>query len=130
MKTLVVVLSVLALAGTSLQTARAGDREWATVGKILTGVAIGAVVAGALDAAPVHASVSYTCVAPAPCPPPAVVYCPPPPPPVVYCPPPPPPPVLYCPPPRRIVVYEPACPPAPVVFVKKTHPRHGWTRCR
>lgn len=122
MKKLIVAVSVLALAGTSVQTARAGDREWATVGKILTGVAVGAVVASALDATPVHASVSYTYVAPAPCPPPAVVYCPPP----------PPPPVVYCPPPRRVIVYEPVCAPPPLVVVKSPHHhhRHGWSRCR
>lgn len=123
MKKLIVAVSVLALAGTSLHTARAGDREWATVGKILTGVAVGAVVASALDARPVHATISYTYAAPAPCPPPAVVYCPPPP---------LPPPVAYCPPPRQVIVYEPVCAPPPVVVIKKTHShhRHGWSRCR
>jgi hypothetical protein len=124
MKKLIVAVSVLALAGTGLQTARAGDREWATVGKILTGVAVGAVVASALDATPVRASVSYTYVAPAPCPPPAMVYAPPPP---------PPPPVVYCPPPRAVVVYErPVCAPRPVVVVQtgRLHHRHGWSRCR
>jgi hypothetical protein len=130
MKKLIVAVSVLALAGTSFHTAQAGDREWATVGKILTGVAVGAVVASALDAKPVHASVSYGYVAPAPCPPPAVVYCPPPPP-VVVCPP-PPPPVVYCPPPPRVIVYEPPVYTPSVVVVKKTsyHHRHGWSRCR
>jgi hypothetical protein len=67
---------VLALAGASLQSARAGDREWATVGKVLTGVAVVGLVAGAFDS---HAQcgVSYGYGAPACYPPPQVVYCPP-----------------------------------------------------
>jgi hypothetical protein len=82
---------ILALAGASLQSARAGDREWATVGKVLTGVAVVGLVAAAVNG---HAqgSVSYSYGAPAyyppsapPCnctyysaPAPQVVYCPPP----------------------------------------------------
>jgi hypothetical protein len=96
---------VLAFAGASLQSARAGDREWATVGKVLTGVAVAGLIVAATDG---HAqcSVNYSCGAPA--------YCPPPAPPVVYCPA-PPPPVVYCPPP--VVVYS-----APAVI----HPEHRW----
>jgi hypothetical protein len=80
---------ILALAGASLQTARAGDREWATVGKVLTGAAVVGLVAAAIDS---HAqcNVNYSCGTPACCLPPAppctVVYCPAPPPPVVYYP--------------------------------------------
>jgi hypothetical protein len=61
---------ILALAGASLQSARAGDREWATVGKVLTGVAVVGLVAAAVNG---HAqgSVSYSYGAPAYCPPPA-----------------------------------------------------------
>lgn len=79
---------ILTLAAANLQTARAGDREWATVGKVLTGVAVVGLVAAAVDG---HAqcNVNYSCGAPAYCPPPAppcnVTYCPAPP--VVYCPP-------------------------------------------
>jgi hypothetical protein len=86
---------ILALAGASLQSARAGDREWATVGKVLTGVAVVGLVAAAVNS---HAqcNVNYSCPAPAYCPPPAppcnVVYCPAPAPQVVYC----PPPVVVC----------------------------------
>jgi hypothetical protein len=97
---------ILALGGASLQTARAGDREWATVGKVLTGVAVAGLVVAATDG---HAqcSVNYSYSAPA--------YCPPPAPPVVYCPAPPPPVVYYAPAP--VVVY-----PAPVVV----YPSHRW----
>jgi hypothetical protein len=96
---------MVALAGAGLQTARAGDREWATVGKVLTGVAVAGLIVAATDG---HAqgSVNYSWGAPA--------YCPPPAPPAVYCPA-PPPPVVYCPPP--VVVYQ-----APVVVC----PEHRW----
>jgi hypothetical protein len=86
---------ILALAGASLQSARAGDREWATVGKVLTGVAVVGLVAAAVNG---HAqgSVSYSYGAPA--------YCPPPAPPCNYSYYPAPPPVVYYPPP--FVVYR------------------------
>jgi hypothetical protein len=77
---------MLALAGANLQTARAGDREWATVGKVLTGVAVAGLIVAATDG---HAqcNVNYSCGAPAYCAPPCnVTYCPAPP--VVYYPPP------------------------------------------
>jgi hypothetical protein len=103
---------ILALAGASLQTARAGDQEWATVGKVLTGVAVAGLIVAATDG---HAqcSVNYSYNSPAYCPPP----CPPPPPPCHnnYCP--PPAPVVYCPPP--VVYYAPpvvAYPARPVVY--------------
>ncbi len=82
---------ILGLAAANLQSARAGDREWATVGKVLTGVAVAGLIVAATDG---HAqcNVNYTYSAPAYCPPPAppcnVAYYPAPPPPVVYCPPP------------------------------------------
>jgi len=97
---------IFALAGASLQSACAGDREWATVGKVLTGVAVAGLIVAASDG---HAqcSVNYTYGAPVYCPP-----CPPPPPPCSYnyCPP-PAPPVVYCPSPVVIappVAYYPA----------------------
>jgi hypothetical protein len=95
---------ILALAGAGLQSARAGDREWATVGKVLTGVAVVGLVAAVVNG---HAqgSVSYSYGAPAYCPPPAppcnYTYCPAPAPQVVYC---PPPVVVY----RTPVVVYPA----------------------
>lgn len=131
MKKLVLVAAVVALAAAQVQTAKAGDREWATAGKILTGVAVGAVVASAINANASY-SVTYSS-APAYCPPPApvivapapVVYCPPPvvyaPPRVVYAPAP-----AYCPPP--VVVYRAPvyCPPPRVVYYDRHGPRgHG-----
>ena len=68
---------ILALAGMSLQSARAGEREWATVGQVLTGVAVAGLVVAAADGH-VQGSVNYSYGAPAYCPPaPSVVYCPP-----------------------------------------------------
>jgi hypothetical protein len=78
---------ILVLAGAGLQSARAGDREWATVGKVLTGVAVAGLIVAATDG---HAqcSVNYSCGVPAYCPPPAppcnYTYCPAPAPQVVY----------------------------------------------
>ena len=83
---------ILALAGASLQSARAGDREWATVGKVLTGVAVVGLVAAAIDGH-AHGGVSYSYGTPAYYPPPCnYTYCPAPAPRVVYC----PPPVVVC----------------------------------
>lgn len=83
-KTILTGTVILALAAANLQTARAGDREWATVGKVLTGVAVAGLIVAATDG---HAqySVNYAYGTPAYCPPPApqVVYCAPP---VVVCP--------------------------------------------
>lgn len=132
MKKMIVVAAVLALTGAQIQTANAGDREWATAGKILTGVAIGAVIAGAANA---HASysVSYSS-APAYCPPPVVVA--PPPrvgcaPPVVYVPPRvvcAPPPVVYVP--RPVVGYRPpvVCAPPVVPVSHGRHVAHGYVQ--
>jgi len=94
-------LMTLALAGANLQTARAGNCEWATVGKVLTGVAVAGLIVAAANG---HAQADVTCAygAPAYCPPPAPAcnYYPAPPPPVVYC----PPPVVVAPCP--VVVYR------------------------
>ena len=112
MKTLILTGTViLSLAGASLQSARAGDREWATVGKVLTGVAVAGLIVAASDGH-VQGSVNYAYSAPAYCPPPAPPappcnYYPAPPPRVVYCPPPVfmvPPPVVYGAP---VMVYHP-----------------------
>ena len=86
---------ILALGAANLQTARAGDREWATVGKVLTGVAVAGLIVAATDGH-VQGSVNYSYNAPAYCPPSAppcnYTYCPRPAPQVVYC----PPPVVVC----------------------------------
>lgn len=146
MKKVILAAVTVAVVGMSAQTAHAGDREWATVGKVLTGVAAGVVIANAIDHGPGYASVSYSgygcgpsgvsvsysTYVPAPCapPPPRVVYVAPAPvcvrPPVVCAPP--------------VVVYRPAvcvpapvvCAPAPVRYVSTGHGRghgHGrWNR--
>jgi len=49
MKKLMAILAALALVAAGAQTASAGDREWATAGKILTGVVAGAVIARAIE---------------------------------------------------------------------------------
>jgi hypothetical protein len=119
MKKMILAATVLAMAGASLQTAKAGDRECATAGVILTGVVAGAVIASALDCPPAHASVVYTYNASAYCPPPAVVYAPVT---VAYA-----PPVVYS---RPVVVYRaPVCAPRPMVYVQHGHYR-GYERGR
>ena len=97
MKKIVIAVALLALAGSQVQNAKAGDREWAVVGKVLTGIA-------AVD------SLSHA-FAPQP------AYYAPPPAPVSYCPPSAPivyqsAPVFYRPAP---VVYRPA----PVVVYRQ-----------
>ena len=78
MKTLIVTLATAALLAGGTQRATAGDREWATAGKILTGVVAGAVIASAIAPAPVCAYQSATWYAPPPPvyvqPAPVVVY--------------------------------------------------------
>ena len=119
MKKLILATMVLALAGMNVQTAKAGDREWATVGKVLTGVAAAAVIASALDCPPARVSVNYSTYA-APTytyySPPVRVVCAPP---VVYA----PARVVYAPPP--VVFYRPpvCVAPRPVVHVQYGHYR-------
>ena len=79
MKKLILGLTILSLATAGVQNANAGDREWATVGKVLTGIAATAIIVSAIDADS-HCNVSYS-YAPAYCPPrvvcapaPVVVY--------------------------------------------------------
>jgi len=132
MKKIIVVAAVLALAGTQLHIARAGERGWATAGKILTGVAIGAVVVSAVNAHADYSAGYYSYSSPGvsytysynACPPPAPVVCAPR---VVYVPP------VVCMPapvvcaPRPVVVYRApvVCVP-PVVTVRYGHSdRHG-----
>ena len=65
MKNSIAILSLTALVAASVQTASAGNREWATVGKVLTGVAAVHVISHALHPAPVYVAA-----------PPQVVYVP------------------------------------------------------
>ena len=52
MKNSIAILSLSALAAASVQTASAGNQEWATVGKVLTGVAAAHIIAHAFQPAP------------------------------------------------------------------------------
>lgn len=78
MKKLILAATILGVIAMNAPTAKAGDREWATVGKVLTGVAAAGIIAHAIDS---HASVAVSMGFPAPvvcAPAPAVVYAPPP----------------------------------------------------
>jgi hypothetical protein len=59
MKTIVTTLTALAIFGVSQQRATAGDREWATAGKVLTGVFAGAALARAFEPVPVYHTTTY-----------------------------------------------------------------------
>ncbi len=102
---------MVTLAAASLQSARAGDREWATIGKVLTGVTAVGLVAAVIDGH-AHGGVSYSYGTPA--------YCPPSAPPCNY---------TYRPAPGPLVVYSPpsvvVCR-APAVF----YPAHRVVHCR
>jgi hypothetical protein len=120
MKKTMLIAAVIAVAGMQTHTARAGDRGWATAGRISAGVAIGAASFYAVDA---HAGYSVTySSAPTYCPPAApVVYAPP----RAVC----APVAVMCAPPvvvyrRPVVVYSPpvvCAPPVRVIY----HSHHG-----
>lgn len=80
MKKLILAFTTLAVAGATLPNAQAGDREWATAGKILTGVFAGSVLTRAFESAPVYTYQTATYVTPTVCDPvpvyvqPAPVY--------------------------------------------------------
>jgi hypothetical protein len=82
MKKIILALTTLALAGATIQTASAGDREWATAGKVLTGVVAASVISQALQPQPAYYDSSYYSYGPSYgysyAPPPRVVYAPPP----------------------------------------------------
>ena len=50
----IAILAALALTGASVQTASARDREWATAGKVLTGVIAGSILLRAFEPPPVY----------------------------------------------------------------------------
>ena len=104
MKKVILTLTVLAVAAAGIQTAKAGDREWAVAGKVLTGLAVASVITHAVEAQPAYTTVYYSEPAP------GYSYCPPPAPRVVYT-----SPVYYAP---AAVVYRPVvyCAPAPVCY--------------
>ncbi len=111
MKTTIVLITTAAVLHGSIAHLRAGDREWAVAGKVLTGIVAASVLARAIE--PAHA--------PAYCPPPVVTVIAPAP--VVWQPAPvtviaPPPtvwvhsaPVVYAPAPRVVYVEHP-----PVIY--------------
>lgn len=123
MKTLIAVLTSAAVLNIGTQSVSAGDREWATAGKILTGLVIGGAVARAVEPVPVYQAPPVV-YAPAPvyvapqvtyapvvAPAPVVASAP------VYVQPAPAPVVVYSPPPVYYVRPAPVyyCAPAPVV---------------
>lgn len=116
MKKLILGMTVLAVAAAGLQTARAGDREWAVARKVLTGLVVASAITHAVAAEPRCTTVYYAEPAPR-------YYCPPPAPRFVYA-----PPVCYAPAP--VVVYRAPVyyAPAPVVSFRFGHDggyRHG-----
>ena len=111
MKKMILGMTVLAVAAAGLQTAKAGDRDWAVVGKVLTGFVIADAIHHAIAEAPRCSTVYY----PEPAPYRSYGYgynsCPPPAPRVVYQRP------VYCAP-APVVVYRPPVyyAPAPVCY--------------
>ncbi len=108
MKTAVLAVTILSLGAASLTSVQAGDREWATAGKVLTGVVAAGVIANAFQPH-YERTVVYQ-------PAPTVVYQAPPPT-VVYAPAP-------CAPAPTTVVYYPAPAPHRVVYVEA--PRYRY----
>ena len=135
---IITATTVLALGlGAFVPGVRAGDREWAVAGKVLTGLAAASVVARVLDPAPCAATTAVVyqqpavyvapppvvyaapVVAPAPVAPPAPVYYAPAPAPVYYA----PAPVVYAAPAPVYVAPAPVYIPAPVfVHGYRHHP--------
>ncbi len=111
MKKIILGMTVLAVAAAGLQSARAGDREWAVAGKILTGFIIADAIHHVIAEAPRCPTVYYS--EPAPCQnyDYGYNYCPPPAPRVVYQRP------VYCAPAPVVVYRAPVyCAPAPVCY--------------
>lgn len=95
---------------------RAGDREWAVAGKVLTGVVAAGVISRALEPAPCAPTTAVVYSAPPVYVAPTTVVVPAP---VYYVPPPPvmmPAPVYYAAPPPPVVVAAPVVVPAPVHY--------------
>ena len=117
MKKMMLISAVVALVGTQIQTARAGNREWGAAGRVLTGVAAGVVIASDVDARENYSAGYYGYNRSGCsenyrynyCPPPVVCYRPP----VVYA------PRAYCAPPVVVYRYD-------------SHRGHhrGWERSR
>lgn len=80
MKRLILATTLVALAGTSVQTVKAGNNcnnnAWNTATQVLTGMAAGVTVVSALKCPPANCSVTYNYGGPVWCPPAPVVYAP------------------------------------------------------
>ena len=59
MKKISIALSLLALTGSQVQTVSAGEQEWATAGKVLTGVFAAQAVASVFAPPPVYQTTVY-----------------------------------------------------------------------
>ena len=71
MKKAILTMTVFAVAAAGIQTAKAGDREWAVAGKVLTGLVAASVITHVVQAQPACATVYYSEPAP------RVIYAPP-----------------------------------------------------
>lgn len=111
MKYSIAILSLSALAAASIPKASAGDREWATVGKILTGVAAVHAISHAVHPAPVYVSAR-----------PQVVYVPSAPPVVLAH----TAPVYYAQPAPVVAYQVPVCVPAPVYYPPRVSVNVGF----
>ena len=56
---MIAIFSLAAVSAASVQTATAGDREWATAGKVLTGLVAAHTLARVLEPAPVYQTTTY-----------------------------------------------------------------------
>ncbi|MBM3837985.1 MAG: hypothetical protein FJ398_08465 [Verrucomicrobia bacterium] len=73
MKTWIATFTSLAVLGMSAPSASAGDKEWATAGKVLTGLVAGAVIAKSFEPVPVYHAPAYYAAPVVQAPPPVVV---------------------------------------------------------
>jgi hypothetical protein len=64
MKRLILAGMILGVAAAGVQTTKAGDHEWAVVGKVLTGAIVASAVVHAVAAEPVAVRYSSPCAAP------------------------------------------------------------------
>jgi len=114
MKKIILAITALALAGTSVQTASAGGCSWSTAGQVFAGLTAGVVIGQALAPRPVYCAApapvyclapgyGYTCVYPAPARP-VVVYSA-------------PAPVFYAAPAPVVAYRPPVCVAPPIISV-------------
>jgi hypothetical protein len=110
-KMILAAAMILTVAAAGVQTANAGDRQWATVGKILTGaIVVDAIAHTVVAPAPVCRSYSYSYSTP------GYGYCP------------PPPRRVICASPAPVVVYRPPVCVArvPVYYAPQVSVRMGY----